>query len=95
MGLFKRALGRLSHKPMPDSTYGAPPAPLSEERKGHWWITPADKAKVSSASTQMAVALAATGKPFYEGTADPAVVRRRRATNKRARAARRVQRARS
>lgn len=45
-----------------------------------------------SPSTQMAVALNATGKTLYAGTVPAAVKARRRAANKRARAARRATR---
>jgi len=43
-------------------------------------------------STQMLLAMGALGKPIYEGTVDPVVKARRRATNKRARHARRASR---
>lgn len=56
------------------------------------WITDADREKATSPQTQMAVALARSGKPTYEGTVPAAVVDRRRATNKRARRARALHR---
>jgi hypothetical protein len=49
--------------------------------------------KVASPSTLMAHAL--TSKPIYQGTVDKATVLRRRAANKRARAARRIHRQRA
>lgn len=49
-----------------------------------------DIAKADSASTKMALALAATGKRVYEGTVPAATVARRRAKNKAARKARRA-----
>lgn len=44
------------------------------------------------ASTRMLLAMARTGRPIYAGTVPAAVVARRRAANKRARAARRAAR---
>lgn len=55
-------------------------------------LTDEQAAKVTSPSTQMAVAMAATGKPFYEGTVPAATKARRRAKNKAARRARRAAR---
>jgi hypothetical protein len=49
-----------------------------------------DIQKADSPSTKMALALAATGKRVYEGTAAPHVIARRRAKNKAARKARRA-----
>lgn len=43
-------------------------------------------------STKMLLAMGRLGKPIYEGTVDPVVKHRRRATNKRARIARRASR---
>lgn len=53
-------------------------------------VGPEDIAKASSTSTQMLLALAATGKHVYGGTVPAAVVARRRTANKRARVARRA-----
>lgn len=53
-------------------------------------VSPAELAKASSPSTQMAIAL--NSKRTYEGTVAKAVVARRRAKNKRARIARRAAR---
>ena len=55
-------------------------------------VGPDDIAKATSPSTKMALALAATGKRVYEGTVPKAVIVRRRAKNKAARAARRAAR---
>lgn len=52
--------------------------------------TDEDRAKLASNSTGMAIALG--GMQVYGGTVPPAVIARRRAKNKRARAARRVAR---
>ena len=55
-------------------------------------VGPDDIAKASSPSTKMLLALAATGKHLYQGTVPGHVVSRRRAANKRARAARKAAR---
>lgn len=55
-------------------------------------VTPDDIAKATSPSTKMALALAATGKQVYEGTVSGVAKAKRRAKNKRARAARRAAR---
>lgn len=55
-------------------------------------VGPEDIARASSPSTKMALALAATGKPVYEGTVPATVVAHRRAKNKAARIARRAAR---
>lgn len=55
-------------------------------------VTPDDIAKATSPSTKMALALAATGKQVYEGTVSGVEKAKRRAKNKRARAARRAAR---
>ena len=55
-------------------------------------IGPDEIAKAESPSTKMALALAATGKRVYEGTVPAAVKARRRAANKRAKAARKAAR---
>lgn len=47
---------------------------------------------ITKPSTQMALAMARLGKSFYEGTVPAVEVKRRRAVNKRARAARRLSR---
>lgn len=57
------------------------------------WVRTAsdeDRAKANSASTQMAVALSATGKTLYAGTVPAAEKAKRRAKNKAARKARRA-----
>lgn len=56
------------------------------------WFTTSDREKVTSPQTQMAVALARSGKPTYEGTVAGVVTARRRARNKRARQARALHR---
>lgn len=43
-------------------------------------------------AAQMAIAIADTGKPFYEGTVPAATIARRRAKNRAARKARRIHR---
>lgn len=55
-------------------------------------VGPEDIAKAESPSTKMLLAMAATGKHIYGGTVPAAVVARRRARNKRARAARKAAR---
>lgn len=55
-------------------------------------VGPDDFAKAKSPATKMLLALAATGKHVYEGTVPAAVIARRRAANKRARAARKAAR---
>jgi len=61
------------------------PAPIALK------VTPEDVDRVAQ-PTRMLLAIAATGKHMYEGTAPPAVKARRRAANKAARKARRVTR---
>lgn len=55
-------------------------------------VTADDVRQATSPSTKMALALAATGRPVYEGTVPGSVVARRRARNKAARKARRANR---
>lgn len=55
-------------------------------------VTPDDIAKASSPSTQMLLAMGATGRKVYEGTVPAAVKAQRRAKNKAARKARRASR---
>lgn len=57
-------------------------------------VTDEDRAKFTSPSTQMAVALAATGKHVYPGTVFGAEKASRRARGKRQRLARKVHRGR-
>lgn len=58
-----------------------------------FFTTDSDVAAQSSPQTQMAVVMAGTNKPYYQGTVDPAVKARRRAANKVARKSRRANRA--
>lgn len=55
-------------------------------------VSEEDRAKFTSPQTQMAVALARTGKPFYEGTVFGAEKAKRRARGKRQRLARKQHR---
>ncbi|WP_228941807.1 hypothetical protein [Nocardioides sp. Leaf374] len=55
-------------------------------------VTPDDVAQATSPSTKMLLAITATGRHLYEGTVAPATIARRRAANRRARAARRAAR---
>jgi hypothetical protein len=55
-------------------------------------ITPEEVAHANRPSTGMLLAIGAMGKPMYEGTVPGHVKARRRAANRRARAARKAQR---
>lgn len=52
------------------------------------WKTKPETQTPQQSSYGIALAIALGGKPYYEGTVDPAVVRRRRVRNKAARQAR-------
>lgn len=71
-------------------------AALAAQPSGHFprvtTISPDDIAHANRPSTQMLLAIGATGKHLYGGTVDPVTVAARRRRNKAARAARRVHR---
>lgn len=54
--------------------------------------TQSDLDKVNSAKTQMALAFARLGRPFYEGTVPASTIAKRRAANRVARRSRRANR---